>query len=147
MFTFVVNETQSYQSWFKVVTKIYIAYKLDFMVIVGFSFAVSKFILLYTKKNKICIYKKFFSEIFAMLFVYIKVRIISLAAQVSGRYSEAPDDALLRSLAVTYASSHGFMAARSSCPGEAPFEGGVTNGAFWYDVPGECPVYFLSCTS
>ena len=67
MFTFVVNETQSYQSWFKVVTKNYIAYKLYFMVIVGFSFAVSKFDYFYTEKNEICLYMKICDEIFAIL--------------------------------------------------------------------------------
>ncbi len=54
--------------------------------------------------------------------------------QTQGYYSATPDDAVFRHLALTYAQSHATMAKMDQC-GEK-FKDGVTNGAYWYDVPG-----------
>ena len=51
------------------------------------------------------------------------------------KYSAAPDDAVFRRLATTYASSHRVMRTGRVCQGDN-FPGGITNGAKWYDVPG-----------
>ncbi|XP_042883422.1 carboxypeptidase D-like isoform X2 [Penaeus japonicus] len=49
--------------------------------------------------------------------------------------SKTPDDQIFRLLASTYASKHGTMHQGNLCIGDN-FRGGVTNGAFWYDVKG-----------
>ena len=50
-------------------------------------------------------------------------------------YSAAPDDAVFKRLATIYASQHATMKTGHVCPGDN-FQGGITNGAKWYDVPG-----------
>lgn len=54
--------------------------------------------------------------------------------QRAGRYSASPDDQVFRHLASTYATNHKNMSTSQEC--NQGFEGGITNGAFWYDVPG-----------
>lgn len=51
-----------------------------------------------------------------------------------GVYSASPDDAIFKHLATTYASKHPVMKLGNSCGDN--FKDGITNGAFWYDVPG-----------
>ena len=60
--------------------------------------------------------------------------------QMRGKiYSKAPDDAFFRHLALTYAKKHPVMkTGKPNCPhsdGES-FPNGITNGAYWYNVPG-----------
>ena len=54
-------------------------------------------------------------------------------------YSKAPDDAFFRHIALTYAKNHPTMkTGKPNCPyssGES-FKNGITNGAYWYNVPG-----------
>ncbi|NP_001191551.1 carboxypeptidase D precursor [Aplysia californica] len=53
-----------------------------------------------------------------------------------GTYSAAPDDAMFRLLAHTYANNHLTMSKQERpCSGDF-FKDGITNGAQWYDVPG-----------
>ncbi|XP_071532744.1 carboxypeptidase D-like [Panulirus ornatus] len=52
-----------------------------------------------------------------------------------GFESKTPDDNLFRYLATVYASNHGTMSRGNLCPGDN-FPGGITNGAYWYDVEG-----------
>lgn len=55
----------------------------------------------------------------------------------SGGYSASPDDNLFRHLASVYATKHptmGKMGKRDCTRGQ--FTGGITNGAYWYDVSG-----------
>ena len=54
---------------------------------------------------------------------------------MSGRISAAPDDDVFKYLAHLYADSHLTMHRGNICQGDH-FQGGVTNGAQWYDVPG-----------
>ena len=54
--------------------------------------------------------------------------------QRTGRYSMSPDDQVFRHLASIYATNHKTMSTSQEC--NQGFEGGITNGAFWYDVPG-----------
>ncbi|XP_043495916.1 carboxypeptidase D-like isoform X1 [Polistes fuscatus] len=49
--------------------------------------------------------------------------------------SISPDNELFKHLAHTYADNHPRMAAGNACPPEK-FPGGVTNGAYWYEVVG-----------
>ncbi|XP_076249772.1 carboxypeptidase D svr isoform X3 [Calliopsis andreniformis] len=49
--------------------------------------------------------------------------------------SKSPDDELFKYLAHTYADNHPQMHAGNACPPEV-FRGGVTNGAYWYEVIG-----------
>ncbi|MPC26472.1 Carboxypeptidase D [Portunus trituberculatus] len=49
--------------------------------------------------------------------------------------SKTPDEKLFHHLASVYASNHLTMFRGNLCPGDN-FQGGVTNGAFWYDVEG-----------
>ncbi|KAK8398384.1 hypothetical protein O3P69_003938 [Scylla paramamosain] len=49
--------------------------------------------------------------------------------------SKTPDEKLFHHLASIYASNHLTMFRGNLCPGDN-FQGGVTNGAFWYDVEG-----------
>ncbi|KAL2736992.1 carboxypeptidase D [Vespula squamosa] len=49
--------------------------------------------------------------------------------------SVSPDNELFKYLAHTYADNHPRMAAGNACPPER-FPGGVTNGAYWYEVVG-----------
>lgn len=51
-------------------------------------------------------------------------------------YSPAPDDDVLRYLALTYASAHPTMRVGVGCDGEDGFHMGITNGAEWYPVEG-----------
>ncbi|XP_072548111.1 carboxypeptidase D [Salminus brasiliensis] len=54
-------------------------------------------------------------------------------------YSQSPDDSLFRYLARVYAENNPIMrTGKPKCPGELgeKFEGGITNGAQWYDVKG-----------
>lgn len=56
-----------------------------------------------------------------------------------GSYSESPDDAVFRQLALTYATNHEHMSDGLGCSSDhVQFPQGITNGALWYDVPGEC---------
>lgn len=55
-------------------------------------------------------------------------------SHVHGIYSGSPDDAVFRHLASTYAQTHKTMAKEQHCNDN--FQGGITNGAKWYDVPG-----------
>ena len=52
----------------------------------------------------------------------------------SGYYSGSPDDGLFRYLAKTYSQQHPVMKFGNSCRDH--FVDGITNGAYWYDVPG-----------
>lgn len=57
----------------------------------------------------------------------------------TGFYSNSPDDALFRHLAQVYANNHPIMkTGEPKCAGELDetFKDGITNGAQWYDVPG-----------
>ncbi len=58
----------------------------------------------------------------------------------SGVYSATPDDKVFRQLANTYASTHKTMKNKTTCES---FEDGITNGAFWYDVPGKSVSMFV----
>ncbi|KYN37346.1 Carboxypeptidase D [Trachymyrmex septentrionalis] len=49
--------------------------------------------------------------------------------------SKSPDDNLFKHLAHAYADNHSLMRRGDACPPEI-FRGGVTNGAFWYEVIG-----------
>lgn len=65
-----------------------------------------------------------------------------------GKYSAAPDDPVFRLLAHTYANSHKTMATTHQC--QDYFKDGITNGAYWYDVPGKfllliCPQLCNHC--
>ena len=55
-----------------------------------------------------------------------------------GSYSKSPDDAMFRHLALTYAKNHPIMkTGHPNCPGSnESFKDGITNGAYWYNVPG-----------
>lgn len=55
--------------------------------------------------------------------------------QLQGRYSAAPDDPLFKHLASVYAKSHKTMATQDQCGDKFGSQGGITNGAEWYDVP------------
>ena len=55
----------------------------------------------------------------------------------SGVYSRSPDDAIFRHLALVYAQHHPIMkTGKPDCGMGEKFKDGITNGAFWYDVPG-----------
>lgn len=54
----------------------------------------------------------------------------------SGKKSPSPDDGLFRHLALTYALNHPTMKTGHVCLDDS-FENGITNGAQWFDVPGE----------
>ena len=56
--------------------------------------------------------------------------------ELFNHYSAAPDDALFKELAHTYANNHLTMSKGHQCPGD-DFKDGITNGAHWYDVPGK----------
>ena len=55
--------------------------------------------------------------------------------------SKSPDEELFHHLATVYASNHLTMFRGNLCPGDN-FQGGVTNGAFWYDVEGKLCLLF-----
>lgn len=57
-----------------------------------------------------------------------------------GVISPTPDNTLFQSLAKLYSLKHGTMALGELC-GEH-FPGGITNGAFWYNVNGMAPLNF-----
>ena len=53
-----------------------------------------------------------------------------------GYYSRSPDDAVFQHLAHVYADNHATMHQNvDRCDGDS-FPGGITNGAYWYDVTG-----------
>ena len=54
-----------------------------------------------------------------------------------GFYSGSPDDKMFRYLAETYSRNHRVMHRNIKCTPDDNFPGGVTNGAHWYDVPGD----------
>lgn len=55
----------------------------------------------------------------------------------SGVYSGSPDDAVFKQLALVYAQHHPVMkTGKPNCGLGETFKNGITNGAFWYDVPG-----------
>lgn len=54
--------------------------------------------------------------------------------------SPSPDNALFKHLATVYSSAHPLMRSGNACPPEQ-FNGGITNGAQWYEVQG---VWFCS---
>lgn len=49
---------------------------------------------------------------------------------------KTPDDDFFKYLARVYSSNHPYMHKGNICPGDN-FTDGITNGAFWYDVPGQ----------
>lgn len=51
--------------------------------------------------------------------------------------SPSPDNDLFKHLARVYSSAHPLMRSGSACPPEH-FDGGITNGAHWYEVQGVC---------
>lgn len=51
-------------------------------------------------------------------------------------HSSSPDDALFKHLAQVYANAHTTMHNGRECPDD-DFDGGITNGAEWYDVEGK----------
>lgn len=52
-------------------------------------------------------------------------------------YSRTPDDAVFKHLALTYSKTHLTMSKGDpDCPKKPSFPNGITNGAFWYNVPG-----------
>ena len=56
-------------------------------------------------------------------------------SEKTGRYSATPDDEVFKHLALTYASTHKTMSkGDKTCRDH--FVDGITNGAYWYDVPG-----------
>lgn len=60
--------------------------------------------------------------------------------ETKGYYSKAPDDEVFKYLAKTYASKHPIMKTGKPQCADSPdetFPDGITNGAKWYDVPGE----------
>ena len=54
-----------------------------------------------------------------------------------GFYFGSPDDKMFRYLAETYSRNHRVMHRNIKCTPDDNFPGGVTNGAHWYDVPGD----------
>lgn len=56
--------------------------------------------------------------------------------RTTGFYSTSPDDKTFRYLATVYATKHRTMSSNIRCGPGDNFPGGITNGAFWYDVPG-----------
>ena len=55
--------------------------------------------------------------------------------QRQGFYSATPDDDFYVHVAKIYSDNHPIMHLEQPCNGDT-FEGGITNGADWYDVPG-----------
>jgi carboxypeptidase D len=55
--------------------------------------------------------------------------------KIEGSYSATPDDEIFRHLAKTYSLKHEIMKSGKACVGDN-FTDGITNGAYWYDVPG-----------
>lgn len=54
----------------------------------------------------------------------------------TGQYSKSPDEAVFKHLAHVYADNHATMHLNvDRCDGDS-FPGGITNGAYWYDVSG-----------
>lgn len=51
--------------------------------------------------------------------------------------SKTPDDDIFRNLSITYASRNPLMHAGNTCKPDN-FSEGITNGAIWYEVRGEC---------
>ncbi|XP_076179264.1 carboxypeptidase D svr isoform X2 [Ptiloglossa arizonensis] len=60
--------------------------------------------------------------------------------------SKSPDDELFKYLAHTYADNHPQMRAGNTCPLEI-FQGGVTNGAYWYEVIGGMQDFNYVCSN
>lgn len=64
----------------------------------------------------------------------------SAAHEEKGLYSKSEDDGLFRYLALVYSQNHPTMRiGKPNCTNvmEETFKDGITNGAAWYDVPGE----------
>lgn len=63
----------------------------------------------------------------------------SRSHEYRGHYSKSPDDAIFKQLALTYAQHHRYMRDGFGCSSsdDVQFPRGITNGAQWYDVPGE----------
>lgn len=59
--------------------------------------------------------------------------------------SPTPDEAVFRSLASVYASNHPDMRHGNNC--NETFVGGITNGAFWYELSGKSILLLLCRTS
>ena len=59
----------------------------------------------------------------------------SIKHQRQGFYSATPDDDFYIHVAKIYSDNHPIMHLEQPCNGDT-FEGGITNGADWYDVPG-----------
>jgi carboxypeptidase D len=55
---------------------------------------------------------------------------------------KAPDDNFFKHLARVYASNHPYMHKGNLCEGDN-FKEGITNGAYWYDVPGLSQVLLI----
>lgn len=65
--------------------------------------------------------------------------------EIYGRYSLSPDNDLFVYLATLYASNHGTMShLKEQCKGDS-FQGGITNGAHWYNVRGMCECFLVNC--
>ncbi|XP_014670794.1 PREDICTED: carboxypeptidase D-like [Priapulus caudatus] len=58
------------------------------------------------------------------------------ATHRNGVKSATPDERLFTYLAHVYADAHSTMHLGVPCSGDHGFEGGISNGAEWYDVPG-----------
>jgi len=72
----------------------------------------------------------------------------SCNGQASGHYQKSPDDATFKFLASAYSDAHSRMSEKGQAcdPGEV-FEGGITNGADWYSVPGGMQDYNYLATN
>lgn len=71
----------------------------------------------------------------------------SSSHQEEGFYSKSADDDLFRYLALVYSQNHPTMKlGKPNCTNamDETFKDGITNGADWYDVPGEeAPLLWL----
>lgn len=65
-------------------------------------------------------------------------------ADAATAYAAAPDDDVLKHLALTYSQAHPVMTLGEACDGNGnAFQKGITNGADWYSVFGMiCVNYF-----
>jgi Zinc carboxypeptidase. len=58
--------------------------------------------------------------------------------------SPSPDNELFKHLARVYSVAHPLMRSGNACPPEH-FDGGITNGAQWYEVRGVCLYSLYTC--
>jgi len=72
----------------------------------------------------------------------------SCNGQASGHYQKSPDDATFKFLASAFSTAHSRMSkdGQACDPGEV-FDGGITNGADWYSVPGGMQDYNYLATN